>query len=78
MVFVKPLFFGFAKNYFRATLIEKYCLGLETSLCFSSKACMIGSKEENFFDFISWMDVVVRAYEYVDKLYDSTFYSSCL
>jgi hypothetical protein len=48
MVLEKTLIFGFVKNYFKATLIEKCCLGPETSLCFSSKACVIGSKEELF------------------------------
>jgi hypothetical protein len=48
MVVAKTLIFGFVKNYFRATLIEKSCLGPETSLCFSSKACVIGSEEELF------------------------------
>jgi len=48
MVVAKTLIFGFVKNYFRANLIEKSCLGPETSLCFSSKACVIGSEEELF------------------------------
>jgi hypothetical protein len=48
MVFAKTLIFGFVKNYFKATLIEKSCLGPETSFCFSSKVCVIGSKEELF------------------------------
>jgi hypothetical protein len=53
MVFAKTLIFGFVKNYFGATLIEKSFLGPETTLCFSSKASMIGSKEELFLIFIS-------------------------
>jgi hypothetical protein len=48
MVVAKTLIFGFVKNYFGATLIEKSCLGPKTSLCFSSKACVIGSEEELF------------------------------
>jgi hypothetical protein len=38
MVFAKTLIFGIVKNYFQTTLTEKICLGLETNLCFSSKA----------------------------------------
>jgi hypothetical protein len=48
MVVTKTLIFGFVRNYFRATLLEKSCLGPEASLCFSSKACVIGSEEELF------------------------------
>jgi hypothetical protein len=49
MVFSKTLIFGFVKKYFRATLIEKSCLGPETSFYFfSSNACVIGSKGELF------------------------------
>jgi hypothetical protein len=48
MVVAKTLIFGFVKNYFRATLIEKSFLGPETSLCFSSNACVIGCGEELF------------------------------
>jgi hypothetical protein len=46
MVLAKTLIFGIVKNYFRTTLIEKSCLGLETNFFFSLKACVIGSKEE--------------------------------
>jgi hypothetical protein len=56
MVVAKTIIFGFVNNYFRATLIEKSCLGPETKLCFSSKACVIGSKEELFLIFShEWM-----------------------
>jgi hypothetical protein len=48
MVFTKLSFFGIVKNNFGAILIEKYCLGPETSFFFSSKVCVIGSKEELF------------------------------
>jgi hypothetical protein len=48
MVVEKTLIVGFVKNYFRASLIEKSCLGPETSLCFSAKAYVIGFEEELF------------------------------
>jgi hypothetical protein len=48
MVVAKTLIFGFVNNYFGANLIEKSCLGPETSLCFSSKVCMILYEEELF------------------------------
>jgi hypothetical protein len=53
MVVAKTLIFGFVKNYFGAALIEKSCLGPEKILCFSTKACVIGSEEELFVIFIS-------------------------
>jgi hypothetical protein len=53
MVFAKTLIFEFVKNYFGDALIEKSCLGPETSLCFSSKVCVIGFEEELFLGFIS-------------------------
>jgi hypothetical protein len=49
MVIFKDPNFWIVKNYFRATLIEKSCLGPETKFFyFSSKVCVIGSEEELF------------------------------